>query len=152
MSATATDRTPRRRVDSGTWPLYVMQLAALLISAVVQLWQWKVPASIASQSPGWYDVLYLWLQPVGATLVLVALFAVRPLVPSLHLERVGALINATVGLVYVTAVMLANGGPPASGATWLVAGFSVYSVLRVHEINKAFGLDTLAFFRRKGNR
>lgn len=152
MSATVTDRTPRRRVDSGTWPLYAFQLVALLVSAIVQLWQGKVPASVASQSPGWYDVLYLALQPVGALLVLIALFGVRSLIPSLHLERVGALINATIGLVYVAAVMLANGGPPASGATWLVAGFSAYSVLRVHEINKAFGLDTLAPLRRKGNR
>lgn len=142
--------TPKRsrRVDSGTWPLYVMQLVALLISAAIQVVQWKVPPSVGHASPGWYDTFFLVSQPLGAFIVLVALFLIRPIVPSLQLERIGCIINFFVGTIYVAAVIVTNSGPPAAGATWLIAGFALYSLYRVNEINKAFGLDMLRPLRR----
>lgn len=137
-----------RRVDSSSWPLYVLQLSGLLISAIVQIIQGRAPASVSTASPEWYDSYYLIAQPIGALTVLLALFAVKPLVASLQLERIGCILNFTVGASYVLAAIFTNHGPPAAGATWLVLTFALYSFYRIHEINKAFGLDLLSLLRK----
>ena len=139
---------PRRRVESGMWPLYVFNLVGILGSSLVQIYQGRVPESVAVASPTWYDTVFMALSPVGSILVLSALFLVRPIIPSLQLERVGALLNATVGIVYVTSVMLKNGGLPASVGTWLVGSFAAYQLLRCHEITKAFGTNIFAPLKR----
>lgn len=137
----------RREVDSGTWPPYLYMHIALLASGIVQLVDWEVPASIANSAPAWYDVAYIFLQPVGAVCTLTALLFVDRPAPSLQLERLGCIITATIGLVYATAVTFNNGGVPQAGGTWLVIALSAYSLRRTHEINLAFGHDTLAPFR-----
>lgn len=143
------NREPRRRVDSSSWPLYVCLLVSMLVASLIQIVQWKPPPSVATQSPPWFDPWYLSATPVGSACVLIALFGVRTLVPSLQLERIGCIINATIGAAYFVAVALNNDGPPSTSATWLTFGFSAYSAYRIHEINKAFGLDVLKPFRRK---
>lgn len=142
----------RRRVDSGTWPLYVILLVSTLAASVVQLIRWESSPSVAEQSPGWFDTWFIVVQPVGAIVVLVALFAVRNLVASLQLERIGCLALITVGLAYVFAVILNRTGLPTGYGTWLSLGFSTYCAYRVHEITKTFGTDLLRPFRPLGRR
>lgn len=137
----------RREVDSGTWPLYLYMQLALLASGFAQLASWEVPASVAKASPGWYDVAYILLQPIGALCTLSALLLVKRLAPSLQLERVGCIITAAIGLVYFAAVAYQNGGAPHAGATWLVGALAVYSLRRTQEISLAFDQDMLSLPR-----
>lgn len=139
-----------RRVDSGSWPLYAILLVSTMLASAAQLLRWEAPPSVAEQSPSWFDTWFIVVQPLGAAIVLLALFAVRDLVASLHLERIGCLLLVTVGLAYVLAVVLNRAGLPTGYGTWLSLGFSVYCAHRGHEISKAFGFDIFTLLRRKG--
>lgn len=152
MNTRTVERDPHRRVDSGTWPLYIIILVCSLTGSMVQLVTGAVPPSVANTTPAWYDKWFMVAQPVGAAIVLFALLRVRALVPSLQLERIGCIINATVGLIYFAAVTINNGGPPTALATWMLFGFAYYSAYRTYEITKAFGVDILAPFRRARGR
>lgn len=127
----------RRRIESGSYPLYRMCTVALLVSALCQIVLWKVPDSVSDNSPGYFNVVFMVLQIVGAATVLVSVETPWPrrLVDSLQLERVGAILLATVCLVYFASVCINNRGVPVSSGVWLTGAFGVYCLYRVWEIS-----------------
>lgn len=133
-----TEREIRRRVDSGSWPLYLFMLFGSLTSSVVQLVTGEAPPSVATQSPPWFDPVYLFGQPLGAILATAALLVVRPLVASLHIERIGCIIIFTVATGYFLSVALNNGSIPTTQGTWFTWVFGLYCAYRVREIGKLF--------------
>lgn len=127
-----------RAPESASWPAYVMALTAIFLGSVVQLATGEIPQSVAKTAPRWFDVVFAVASPIGALLILVALYGIGPLVASLRVEQIGCSITAAMGFSYFTAVSVLNEGPPQAGATWLLGGFSVYCAYRVWEIEKVF--------------
>lgn len=126
----------RRRVESWSYPLYRLSVVALLASAVCQLALWKVPDSVSDNSPGYFDVVFMVLQILGAAMVLIAVESPFPrqLEDSLQLERTGAILLATVCLTYFASVCINNRGIPVSSGVWLAGAFGLYCLYRVWEI------------------
>ena len=121
---------PLRRVASGSFPLYRFLVLGVLISGLLQVAYWEVPASVSNTSPHAFDYVYAVMQPVGAVVILLGLYTRRAML-SLQLERIGGTALATAGGMYAAAVTINNGGPPLTAATWTVFAMTVYLVYRI---------------------
>lgn len=123
-------RTPWRRVASGNFPLYRLSVAGVLISSILQIAYWQVPASVSEASPQTLDYAYSALQTIGSTLLLVGLYQRRAIL-SLNLERVGGATLATAGGIYTAAVVGVYDAPPLAAPSWLFIMLAVYLIYRV---------------------
>lgn len=130
-----------RKVVSGSWPLYRILTLCLTISGVLQVATGKVPGSVsATQSPVWTDVAYMWMQLVGAMLVLASLtIGWRNISLAMNIERTGTVLIFVSSFVYVVSVVDYNSGPPTSSGVWLVIGMGAYCAFRFFEIRRTFG-------------
>ena len=127
-----------RAPESASWPAYVMALTAIFLGSVVQLATGEIPQSVAKTAPRWFDVVFAVASPIGALLILVALYGIGPLVASLRVEQIGAVITAAMGFSYWSAVAIYNAGLPQAGATWLLGGFAAYCLYRAWEVQRVF--------------
>ena len=118
-----------RRVVSGSFPLYRLMVAGVLVSAMLQIIYQKVPESVEATSPRVFDYVYLVAQAGGAVVLLGSMYTRRPLL-SLNLERFGAATLAMSCALYVAAAVLNNSGPPLSSGVWLVVALLIYLVWR----------------------
>lgn len=133
-NASARARAP----ESASWPAYVMALTAIFLGSLVQLFSGDIPQSVSKAAPRWFDVVFAVASPIGALLVLFALYGINAIVASLRIEQIGCAITAAMGFSYWIAVAIYNEGLPQAGATWLFGGFGAYCAYRVWEIEKVF--------------
>ncbi|WP_205124529.1 hypothetical protein, partial [Tsukamurella sputi] len=124
----------RRKVDSGSFPLYSLCVAFGTLASIIQLAA-GAPESIVVTTSGWFAWAFIGLQLIGSASILAALYVTRlDLDDSLKLEQVGALSLLAACATYVAAVATNNGGPPTTFATWLVVAFGTYLGFRAVEI------------------
>ncbi|URM86115.1 membrane protein [Gordonia phage BiggityBass] len=136
----------RRIVESGSPPLYWQLLQAGVVSGVLQLIL-GVPPSISNSTGESYTVDYIFmaLQLVGGLIALAALYIedgssrhAERLYWSLAFEAFGLMLLTTAVLIYSVAVVINNGGPPTSMATWFTVMFGVWAVrTRLPQIYRA---------------
>lgn len=136
----------RRIVESGSPPLYWQLLQGAVISGVIQLIV-GVPPSVSNTSDGStvIDVMFVTFQLVGGLIALTALYIEDG--SSLHAERLywslafeafGLVLMITAVTLYSVAVVINNGGPPTTMATWYVIMFGIWAVrTRMPQIYRA---------------
>lgn len=127
--------SPARRVDSGSYPLYRMLMAALVISAALGLIMQDVPDSVSQVTNFSGHVVYLAAQLGGSGMILVALHLKRAWL-SLQLERLGSVGVATNAGIYSVAVA-SEYGLPVAAATWGSMALGLYCLYRgIYEVPK----------------
>lgn len=116
------------------FPLYRYLAFFSTVSSVIQLVTWSVPQSVENAMPEWYYFIFVGLQLLGSLLILIAILAMENTPDSAHVERAGALITATIGMVYFISVCLFIGSIPVSQGTWLAFAFSLFCFVRAWQV------------------
>lgn len=126
----------RRSIGSGSFPLYRVCVLMGLVASITQI-VYGVPESVLQTTDHAYGWIFIGLHITGSVLILSALYLPRlDLDDSLRIEQIGALALFSACSTYVAAVVVNNGGPPASYATWLVVALSLYLAYRIIEIHR----------------
>ena len=125
-----------RQVESGSFPLYRLDLFCGMIASILQV-SYGAPASVINTTSPMFDWIFICIQLFGSLVILYALYQKRfGIRDSLKLEQIGCLALLASTASYTTAVIVNNAGPPTAHATWLSISFSLYLAYRVVEIRK----------------
>ncbi len=128
------NRSVGRAIESGSFPLYRFILVATFVSGLIQLitWiiTWKVPASVATQTPNFLDIGYSILQVAGSLTILISAYTTGAIL-SLRIEFFGSTMLATACGMYAVAVFSASEDIPFSDGAWETVGLLLYILFRM---------------------
>jgi len=123
-----------RQVESGSFPLYRMNLIFGSVSSVLSF-IYGVPESVNNTTGPLFNIIFLMAQLVGSIFIIHSLYAKRlTLVNSLREEQLGGMILLITGASYFTSVAVNNDGPPVAYPTWLMLSFSIFLMYRALQI------------------
>lgn len=138
-----------RRVESGRFPLYRFCVAALLVSSGLQIVTWEVPISVRSETPNYFDAIYMFMQFAGAAVIGASLLFGGPGAKAaatdraLHLERIGCCLTVPACFVSFITSWARLGEIPLSVGSYLTLAFGAYAGYRIYEISAVFAISAV---------
>lgn len=135
-----------RRVESGRFPLYRFCVAALTISSGLQIVLWEAPVSVRSETPQYFDVVYMGLQFAGAAIIGFSLLFGGPggshvaTNRAIQLERIGCYLVVPACVISFATTWARLGEIPLSVGAWLTLAFAAYAAYRIYEISAVLAI------------
>ena len=136
-------------MESGRFPLYRFCVAALLVSSTLQLVLWEVPISVRSETPNYFDTVYMVLQFLASAIIGLSLMFGGPSAASqatdraLHLERIGCCLAVPACFISFITTWARLGEVPLSLGAWLTVAFGLYTTYRIYEISAVFAISAM---------